>query len=270
MRRIIILSGDVHHYSIQGFPELDYSLDYLDVVRRLDIKCTLFLTGRCVVEDRRKVERMINEYQGFIEIGAHSYNANYLLLGHRISIDAIADRLREQRLGRCFITSHRIAHVPLSLYYLHDVCKCVKTFASIGVRPISWRGHAYRRRVLLYKLLRKFGFQVVSDVLSDTFNPHLDEGLLQVPVTLADDRLVSYAFLVNRPTEFFKLLRSKVAKIVNSKGPACIQLHPLYMKIIGFKRMEELLRIFVENNYEFITMRDLLGYNNEHINKHIR
>jgi hypothetical protein len=266
MRRIIILSGDVHHYSMQGHPELDYSLDYLDVVGRLDIKCTLFLTGRCVAEDRRKAERIVNEYQDFIEIGAHTYNANYLLFGHRIPIDAIADMLREQRLGRC-LTSHRIAHAFLYLYFLNDVYKCVKTFASIGVRPISWRGHAYRRRVLLYKLLRKFGFHVVSDVLSETFKPFLDEGLLQVPITLADDRLIStpFEFLVDKPTDFFKLLKNKVAKIVSSKGSACLQLHPLYMKIIGFKRMEELLRIFIENNYEFITMRDLLGHNNEYI-----
>ena len=251
---IVILTGDVHHWSLHSLPEFDYAMEYLDVVRRTDISSTLFLTGRCVRENIRRFEACVDEHKGHVEFGCHTYDAHYLLLGHRYHIDSVRGLIDTITRRKTLLGTRKLL---ATAYYVHDVGKCIREFADVGIRPICWRTHGYRRSPSLYRQLLRFGFRVVSDVHCDTFRPFPDSGLLQVPITLADDVMFDFNYVVSNPVQAFKLLRNKINWIINSDSSAQLQLHPLYMKIIGFKRMEELIRQFIENNYTFLTMLEL-------------
>ena len=194
----------------------------------------------------------MREYQDCVEFGGHTYSAQYIIMGGKYNIHNV------KNIKVCRLLRSNLLKKLAILYYFYDVSKCFKAFAKFGYTCVSWRTHVYRRSPTLYSQLPRFGFRVVSDVFSDIFSPFLDCGLLQVPITLADDKLLPLHAVLHSPIRLFKSLKDAILNIVKKESSACLQLHPLYMKVMGFERMKNLIKLFHEHSYTFLKMRELL------------
>jgi len=162
---LVVLSGDVHHFALNRLPEFNYVMQYLDIINQVDASCTtIFLTGRCIAENIRKVDVLMREYQDCVEFGGHTYSAQYIIGERRYDVHTI------KNIKVCRPLRSNLLRKLATFYYFYDVSKCFKVFAKLGYACISWRTHAYRRSPTLYSQLLRFGFRVVSDVFSDTFS----------------------------------------------------------------------------------------------------
>jgi hypothetical protein len=179
--RIAILTGDVHHSGLTGYP-IRLLSPILEVVRQCDAKCTTFLTGKWLQENRHKIPALLG--LDYIEFSCHTYAVYYLLLGRRYNIRTLQGYANLIKLPR------RVGNFFIKNYYVYDIKKTKNVFSENGFMPISWRAHAYLGNSVLYSFLPRFGFKIILDIVSDRLSPFTKDGLLHVPITLADDRLL--------------------------------------------------------------------------------
>lgn len=256
--KIAVLTGDVHHSGLTGYPEFNYCRQYIEVVRQCDAKCTIFLTGKCLEENHHKISELIG--LDYVELGCHTYTGHFLLLGRRYSVMTL------QNYATLIGLPRNVRNLLLKSYYAYDIKRTKNVFSENGFMPISWRTHAYLGNSILYSLLPIFGFRIVSDIISDKLTPFTKDGLLHAPITLADDKMFPLNFVLEHPSTAFKMFRDEILKRINKEiSYLTIQLHPLYANVFGFSCMKQLIKQILESGYSFLMMKELLRWSKQNV-----
>ncbi|MHA2216760.1 MAG: polysaccharide deacetylase family protein [Candidatus Hodarchaeales archaeon] len=173
---MIFLTGDVHHMSFDD-PDHDYAditeveaaVKYVKIAKKHGIKVTLFLTGKCFIEEPDKVREVLKFDN--VEIGGHTWNAFQFRPWHYIS------RLM---LGSFYGPR----------FYQHwDIEKTVNVIEDTsGKKCRSWRGHAFQGDSITEELLVKHEIKVFSnEVDTEARIRVLDNGLISLPINTLPD-----------------------------------------------------------------------------------
>ena len=231
----IVLTGDVHHRMPSAdrrhFAETESALgvEYARIALRHELKTTLFLTGRAVVEDgddAKPLRSMPN-----VELGGHGW-------------DAFQPARLYAVLHRLTGSSHGLG-VHQRLWTIGRTCAALERFTGTQVR--SWRNHAYRHDGRTPGLLAAAGIEVWSDEVSPLLSApyrHAD-GVTVLPLnTLPDHEHMFHGDLtpeaaretarseVYSPDEWLDRVCNQVETIVGGGGVATILAHPLCMKVV--------------------------------------
>ena len=264
---MICLTGDVHqmtmHSSDQAYlrgSEVDAALKYVEITRRFNIKSTLFVTGRCVEEEPRRLYNLAN-CDG-VELGGHNYNAFKPLLPYRLS-----QLLLNRKNGPAFIQKR-------------DIEKTIKIIKDkLGIEIKSWRDHGYRYDSNTKLLLFSAGIKYFSDLRSnDRLLPYIDAGLWHFPINVLPDHDHIYHGIYKRKrsnryreleksrspfgvgrinvNDWLKYVKIKVEQIVEQQGIATLLVHPSCMEVVdNFTAFTELCRFL--SSFETNKISDL-------------
>jgi Polysaccharide deacetylase len=282
---MIFLTGDVHHMSLNA-PDHDYSniteveaaVKYAKIAGKHGIKVTLFLTGKCFVEEPGSVKELLKFDN--VEIGGHTWNAFRFRPFHYIS---------RMVLGSFY---------GPRFYQRWDIEKTLNVIEDrTGNKCRSWRGHAYHGDSITEELLAKKGVKVISnEVYPEAKIRVLNNGLISLPINTLPDHEHIYHGRKTRefverdlfirengplsifslppprskgdwkravlelikkvpglklgfsreyfsPQEWFDIMREDVQKGLKQQGFKTILAHPLCMEIIdGMQSFESLCR----------------------------
>jgi peptidoglycan/xylan/chitin deacetylase (PgdA/CDA1 family) len=245
--KMIYLTGDVHA-SIKGHweqekagNELDTTKKYLEILKKNNISCTLFLNGKCLEQESEKVRELL-DYD--IEIGGHTYD-NFG------KMNPIKSYLNRKRFG-CVYGS-------LS-YQKKDIEKTKKAFDKLNLKMNSWRTHAFASNDKTFRLLKENNVRYVSDLLGD-IKPFEKEGVIHVPINIPDDvDTIAFGFLTPesrnpfasctkgriKPEEWFEILKKRIILNEKKKIPSILLIHPLTMAVLDdfalFEKIAEFLK----------------------------
>jgi len=237
---IVFITGDCHHY-LGDHPiqrqEAVFSEQWARILADFGLNGTLFVTGKCVLDSRTLWNRIID--QGNVEIGGHTYNALRDVVGKMLKM-----------LWRKF----GLELYPLSsCYWDREVELSLAAFRTLGVKPVSWRTHAYLSQRSLYKVLRRRGFKVVSNYVApgSTINIFETDGLVHVPVNVMTDDEVFELFIRRKDPSFVgKRLYCAISEAIERRQHLCVQLHPVCMKILDdFQIFEEIAKAISNARY---------------------
>lgn len=241
-QKIACVTGDVHHKLSNWWwrrNEVNFAREYAEIVSSLKVKATLLVTGRCVEENLelfKALSKMPN-----IELGGHTYSA-----------------FKPKIIRKFFELLFWSSYGP-RFYQRMDVIKTLNAFAQIGTRPVSWRTHclASNRNTIL--VLNSLGFKVISDEMSTGnffFRREIGD-LFQIPITMPIDDPVLYG--ENKSNKlwkknYFEVLHNEISK----ENVIVTQFHPICMKKLdNFKTFKSVLVTLKENDYTFLTLREL-------------
>lgn len=262
---MICLTGDLHHMSMKGSDqnylrgtEVDAAIRYVEIANRYGINSTLFVTGRCVEEEHRKLTQLAQF--NTVELGGHTYNAFKPLFFYRTS-----SLLLNRKNGPSFVQKIEIQ-------------KTVDTMKNrLGGKVQSWRDHGYRNDVNTRKLLFAAGIRYFSDARSaKAILPYKDEGLVHFPINVLPDhdhiyhgayKYISKTENSRKKTHYFNesrmdikawfdLVKLQIEKIEKKNGIATLLVHPGCMEIADdFKIFAELCHYL--SNFDTIKMSDI-------------
>ena len=241
---VVCITGDVHHSSGTSLKmdEIEATRRYIKLVNRYRAKATLFVTGKCILENQI-FWREISEKE-YIELGAHTYWAFTFL-------NKVFDKVFKSSYG------------PYSYQYL-DCWKTVKAFEKIGVKPISWRTHSYAGDKNTAKILPKFGFKIISDrIVQGELNLTNSDGLMNIPINvLNDDGIVAELKKKSNEKNIYsagKNVFESIKEAVDMKRDIVAQLHPISMAILdNFETFDAILTLLSDNKYEFLTLKEII------------
>jgi len=261
---VICLTGDVHHMSMKGEDqpylqrtEVDAAQKYIEIASNYRVKITLFITGKCVMEERQEVEKLLSN--GNIELGGHTYRAFTPRLPYKLSY-----RLLNRKNGPWFLQSYEIRKT-ISIF---------KNFFNYDI--VSWRDHAYRHDKNTPKLLKKAGIQYFSDIVSPKYMGPFQKGsLYYVPINVLPDHdyiyhgsrlpgtfdescLLSSEFRTKAMSvdQWLVTVKVQVKKTINGSGLATILAHPSCMEICDNFRTFEKLCQFI-SQYKTVYMKEI-------------
>lgn len=177
----VCLTGDVHHMSLQtrdqaymDTTEIEASLEYARLAEEYDHPVTLFLTGKTVVEEPKRAERLAK--MNHVEVGGHNYYAFNTPI-HKASRGLLGTWNGPR------------------LFQSWEVSRTVATLTDLGGKVRSWRDHAYRHDSNTPTLLREHGITHFSDVVEPEGDVRETDDLTIVPVnTHPDHEHVYHAF----------------------------------------------------------------------------
>ena len=241
MTSIVCITGDVHHniHKDVEVDEVETAKEYVNIIKNHNAKATLFITGRCIDENRAFWQDISK--REYIELGAHTYYAFTFL-------NKVFDKVLKSPYG------------PY-LYQYFDCWKTVNAFKKIGVKPICWRTHSYAGNKNTKKILPKFGFRVISDrVTPGVFDIQYPIKLVDVPVNVLNDDKIMTEF---RSKRSMNNERKKILKSIETTGNiyniTVTQLHPICMKVLdNFSTFKQILSFFHSKNFMFMTMQELI------------
>jgi hypothetical protein len=173
---MIFLTGDVHHMSLNDpdhvysdITEVEAAVKYAKIARKNNIKITLFLTGKCFVEEIRNIKKLL-KYDN-VELGGHTWNAFRFRPFHYIS-----------RLTVGSFYGPRF-------YQRWDIEKTLNIIEDkTGKKCRSWRGHAYQGDTITEELLIKRGVKVITNkVGAEVEISKLSNGLISLPINTLPD-----------------------------------------------------------------------------------
>lgn len=236
------ITGDVHHY-LSNHPlekkEHIFSKEYLDIVSNLDVKATLFVTGKSIEQHRDHWYALFKDNP--IELGGHTYYA--------LQPPSIFYAYKDL-LGRF---GHTYGPV---LYQLLDISKTVKAFEKADISINSWRTHGYRGDKVTGKLLPHFGIKYISELKKVP-----SKKLINLPITCyPDDHIFLATVDKNRfdPDEEMKTVKKSIFKAIEEKKDMVLQLHPGSMKTYDdFQTFRKILKKLKNSNYEFKTLSEM-------------
>jgi hypothetical protein len=161
------LNDPDHVYS--NITELEAAVKYVKIAKKYGVKVTLFLTGKCFVEERFTARELLKFDN--LEIGGHTWNAFRFRPFHYIS------RLT---LGSFY---------GPRFYQRWDIEKTLNIIEDkTGKKCRSWRGHAYHGDTITEELLAKRGVKVVSNEVDAEANiRELNNGLISLPINTLPD-----------------------------------------------------------------------------------
>jgi peptidoglycan/xylan/chitin deacetylase (PgdA/CDA1 family) len=241
---MIYLTGDVHiktpDYWEQKIAGRDIinALKYLEILKKYKISSTLFLNGKCLKEDKEKVEE-IQKYD--VEIGGHTYD-NFGVMG---PIKSYIYR----KLWGCI-------YGPNS-YQRKDIKKTKRAFEEAGIRIASWRTHSFGSNEDTYKILNEEGIKFVSDIVGE-IKPFSKNGISHLPINIPVDVVtISYGEWKTESRnpfascvkgrisqeEWFEIIKKRVSYNEKNKIDSILLIHPTTMAVLdNFKLFEEIAK----------------------------
>jgi peptidoglycan/xylan/chitin deacetylase (PgdA/CDA1 family) len=239
---MIYLTGDVHseikgHWEQNiGGAEIDAALRYLEILKKDDLKCTLFLNGKLLDEEKEKIKRMF-EYE--VELGGHTFDS--------FGSFGIIKSYTYRKLFGC-------VYGP-PFYQERDIKKTKKAFEKSGMKMLSWRTHAFGSNDNTFSILKDNGVTHVSDLLGEQ-KPFKKKGIIHLPINIpVDVNTISYGELKpeNRnpfasctkgritPNEWLDIVKKRVTQNEKNKTDSVILIHPITMKVLDdFKLFQEI------------------------------
>jgi peptidoglycan/xylan/chitin deacetylase (PgdA/CDA1 family) len=240
---MIYLTGDVHtkipeHWEqkIAG-NELDAAKEYLEILKKYKISCTLFLNGKCLDEEPEKVKELLN-YN--IEIGGHTYD-NF---GKMSPVKSYINR----KIFGCVYGSLK--------YQKRDIEKTKESLENINLEMKSWRTHAFASNDKTFKILKAEGVKYISDLFEE--KPFEKDGIIHMALNIPDD-VDTIAYGQTKPEsrnpfasctkgrinakEWFEILKKRINYNEKNKIPSVILIHPITMKVLdNFKLFEDVVK----------------------------
>lgn len=192
----VCITGDVHHMSLgtrdqeylDGRTEVDCALEYARIAAEYDVPVTLFVTGKCAVEEPEKMRRLGR--MDNVEIGGHNFWA-FSTLVHKAWRGI--SRLTGGRVGS-WNGPRRFQSV--------EIQKTIKALGALDIDITSWRNHAYRHDWNTAELLAEHGITHFSDAVEPEGDVRCEDGVVVVPInTPPDHEHVYHAF---RTTEYIQ------------------------------------------------------------------
>jgi len=183
-RKIIFLTGDVHHMSMAGkdqkfmlMTEVEAAQKYVKIAAQYDVKVTLFISGKSFEEEPQNMSNLLR-YEN-LEIGGHTWNC-----------------FRPLGLHRFFQLAFGSFYGP-SFLQRWDVNKTVSIIESFAKKKcFSWRTHWLLGEETTNIILKENGMQVVSDDLDPDGKLKVTEsGLISLPInTIPDHNHIYHGF----------------------------------------------------------------------------
>lgn len=178
---MIYLTGDVHHATLntadqryllerEGLTEVQITQRFVERLEAYGASATLFFTGRAFVEEWDNLRPYIDH--PLIEVAGHTHRAFEPQLLHRVFKKVVG------------------SYVGPRGYQRADIRRCLDAIEQrCGVRPVSWRNHAYHNDQNTASLLVEAGIRLVSDEVDSgaTGAYELPEGLLSLPINVLPD-----------------------------------------------------------------------------------
>lgn len=185
----VCVTGDVHHMSMEtrdqkymDRTEVEAAIEYAEIAAEYDVPVTLFVTGKCVVEEPERVRRLAA--MDNVEIGGHNYWAftTPVHKAWRAVGKATGGRIGSWNGPRPFQS--------------WEIRRTIDAFAELGVDVTAWRDHAYRHDENTASLLSEHGITHFSDAVGPEERVRRESDLTVVPVnTPPDHEHVYHAFL---------------------------------------------------------------------------
>lgn len=244
---MIILTGDVHHMSMQthdqkllrGLSELEVTEEYLKIANSHGIIPLLFLTGRLAIEEAGLLKRLNNSYK--FDVGGHTYYGNSGLY-------------RKYYYG-AFKRVFNLANGSKK-NQKQDVWKTIEIYKKYLSRDIiSWRNHAYRTDRNTNYILSELGVKLVSNrVVDSDIGPNfISKELLEIPInTMPDHEHLYHSKLNTKPKISVKIWVEKIKQEIllqkTLKVDSVVLAHPACMYIEdNFSQFEELCKFLASN-----------------------
>lgn len=241
---MIYLTGDVHtklpgHWEqkIAG-KEIDSAKKYLEILKKNKISSTLFLNGKCLEEDEKKVIELLS-YD--VELGGHTYD-NFGGMG------AIKSYIYRKLWG-CIYGSYR--------YQKKDIMKTKKSFDKLGIKMSSWRTHSFGSNEDTIKILREAGVRYLSDVVGEV-KPFVKNEVVQLPINIPVDVVtIAYGELKPEsknpfasctkgriaPEEWFEIIKKRIIYNEKNNIASILLIHPTTMAVLDdFKLFEQIAK----------------------------
>ena len=264
---MICLTGDIHHMSMHtsgqkylqnGLTEVIAGLGYAKIAQKYDVKVTLFLTGKSILEET-KIVKELSQFEN-VEIGGHTFSGN-----RPWWLYAICNKLGMRNGPK--------------VYQSWEIKKTVRLIKEVtGKDCVSWRNHAYREDKNTISLLEKVGIKCVSNQVSpDSLKPRKvgNTSVISVPTNVMPDHehiyhgertkeLIATIDLSHQPfgatqytvNEWFEVLKRQILDIVKKDGMATILAHPICMKVgDDFVTFERLVKFI--SKYKTILMNEI-------------
>jgi peptidoglycan/xylan/chitin deacetylase (PgdA/CDA1 family) len=256
---VVCITGDVHHNNgvlespVKSFKVLTVKDDernqeykaaeeYTEIVEDHDFTTTLFVTGKSVTQHRGFWQKL--SHHPHVELGGHTYAAMPYYYLH------------------LFFSKVFHSYYGPYLYQKMDIKKTCQAFASIGLRPVSWRTHRYCGCGTTYKLLNEYGFKVVSDIRKrGALEVRKVHGLTHVAINTMTDDLVFPYYLKDERKKVQRLsgrLERTLRRDIAKRRDLVINLHPICQKILNnFGFFEKVMRELSDHDYLSVTISDL-------------
>jgi hypothetical protein len=240
---MIYLTGDVHSKSLNNWEqhisgtEIESAKKYLEILKKYEISCTLFINGQCLDIERESFKGLLNFN---VEFGGHTYN-NFGKLG------SIKSYLYRKIFG-CVYGSEK--------FQKKDIQKTRKAFEKLNLKMNSWRTHAFGSNERTFQILKQEGVNFVSDLVGD-IKP-FNKGISHVPINIpVDQNTIVYGKLKpeNRDPfascvkgrisadEWFEILKKRIIDNEKKKIDSVILIHPTTMAVLdNFKIFEQIAK----------------------------
>ena len=244
----VCITGDVHHdLGFNVVPDIEAAKGYIKSIQKFNSKATLFVTGKCIDENRHFWERIPPE----IELGAHTYSAWSPMIFRKKLVHWLYDKVFGTEYG------------PY-LYQYYDIWRTVKSFEKINMKPVCWRTHGYASNEDTKKILAKFGFKIISDEIAEGVKIAIVKGnLISVPINAHNDDDIPKFFIEGeegKMREEGEKVKHSIFNLVEQNRDIVTQLHPICMKILdNFETFETILKTLHDNNYSFCTLTEFVS-----------
>lgn len=243
---MIYLTGDVHtklpgHWEqkIAG-SEVDSAKKYLEILKKYKVSSTLFLNGKCLEEDEKKVKEL-EKYD--VELGGHTYD-NFGGMG------AIKSYLYRKIWGCIY---------GPEFYQRKDIQKTKKCFEKAGMKMMSWRTHSFGSNEKTSEILVKEGVRFISDIVGEV-KPFEKNGISHLPINIPVDVVTiaygeykpesknPFASCVKgriNPEEWFEIVKNRIINNEKKNVPSILLIHPITMAVLDKFNLFERLAKFL-------------------------
>lgn len=177
---MIFVTGDVHDMAMGGpdqaclreqgkMTEMDCAVKFADMAAESGVAVTLFVTGRAAQEEPAALGRLVDN--PYVEVGGHTWNGLQPPWKH-----VVRERMHGSYYGRYE-------------FQRRDIVQTLEVIErQAGIRPISWRTHAYRGDATTNRILDEVGCRVVSDTVAPSATiQQVGESLLSLPINTPPD-----------------------------------------------------------------------------------
>jgi len=240
---MIYITGDVHSEEMGGWEqetggqELAAAEQYLQILSRKKLSCTLFVNGICLDKNPEKIKKLL-EYD--VELGGHTYN-----------------NFGKMNIFKSFIFRKYFGAVyGPKFYQRRDILKTKRAFEKMNLKINSWRTHAFASNNTTFKLLSENGVKFVSDFIGNT-KPFFDK-VWHIPINIpVDQNTVAYGNLCpeNRdpfasctrgrimPEEWFEIVKKRIEANERKGIDSVLLIHPETMKVLdNFKIFQDIVK----------------------------
>ncbi len=240
---MIFITGDVHskikgNWEHQGPSEIFAAEQYLKILKKFRLSCTLFINGKCLDNEGEKVRKLL-EYD--VELGGHTYD-NFGKIN-------LFKSYLNRKFFNCIYGSEK--------FQKKDIKKTKKAFEKKGLQMNSWRTHSFGSNEKTFKILEKNRVKYVSDLLGH-IKIFEKNNLIHFPINIpVDQNTIAYGKLRPEsrdpfasctkgritPDEWFEILKQRIIKNEKKGIPSILLIHPGTMATLdNFQLFEEIAR----------------------------